>query len=91
MPIACTLATLVFAAWFTFGPGGMWDCLKLRNQRLEQSERIRDLEQRKLQLAQYLASLKSGDEMALERAARDKYFAASNEVVYDIKVDPPRQ
>jgi cell division protein FtsB len=91
LPIAIVLAVIGGGSLFTFGDGGVWDSCKLRKTSYAQAEQIRQLEAQKKQLADYLTALKSGDEVALERAARELKLAASNETIYDIKVEPQKR
>jgi cell division protein FtsB len=85
------LGSLGFVAWFGFGPEGLWDSYRLEKQKLAQADQIRKLEAEKQQLATYLNALKANDDVALERAARDRGFVGPGEVIYDIKVDPDRR
>jgi len=82
---------VAFVAWFTFGPAGAWDSYRLRQQKLSQAEEIRLLEARKQQLGSYLASLRAGDVLALERAARERGLAGLDEIIYDIRVESKKK
>jgi cell division protein FtsB len=89
--ILLILGSLGFVAWFSIGPDGLWDSYRLQKQKLAQADQIRKLETEKQQLATYLAALKANDDVALERAARQRGFVAPGETIYDIKVDPDRR
>jgi cell division protein FtsB len=76
-----------FSTWFVFGNGGLWSSYHLRSEKLAQAEKIRQLELKEKKLAEYLSALRAGNELAMERAARDHGLVATNETIYDIKVD----
>lgn len=78
---------LVFSSWFTFGKAGLWDTRELQRERRAQQEKIQRLEQRKLALESYLTALRSGDELAFERAARARGFVGPGETIYKIRVE----
>lgn len=88
LPIIVIVAVLGYCGWFSFGSGGLYESYKLERRKNAHSEEISRLEQRKQRLAEYLAALRSGNDLAMERAARERGLVASNEVIYDIRVAP---
>jgi cell division protein FtsB len=90
IPIIAMLAVIGFGLWFSLGESGLWNAYQLRKTRAAQAEQIRELEARKKELADYLAALKAGDDVTMERAARERNLAAPNETIYDIKVEPKK-
>ena len=90
IPILATVSFAVVLSWYAFGKDGLWHSYQLRKTRSAQAEQLHQLELRKKQLSEYLAALKAGDEVALERAARDLKLAAPGETVYDIQVEPKK-
>ncbi len=82
------VCTVVAGTWFVFGKSGVWASHELRQQKIAQMKEIYRLEEQKRVLQQYLNSLKAGDELALERAARDRGFVAPGETLYDIRIEP---
>lgn len=91
IPIAIVVAVIGGGLLFTFGESGLWDSYRLRQTRDAQAEQIRQLEAQKKQLSEYLTALKAGDDVALERAARNLKLAAPNETIYDIKIEPKKR
>ncbi|HEY3296972.1 MAG TPA: septum formation initiator family protein [bacterium] len=91
IPILVMVAVIGVTAWFSAGKEGLWASYKLFQTREQQMKQIRQLEARKKQLAEYLAALKAGDEVAMERAARELNLAASNETIYNIQVEPTKR
>jgi cell division protein FtsB len=87
IPIAATLLLLAGGTWFVLGPNGMWDAYRLRKEKWAQRDQIARLEAQKEKLQKYYGALKTGDEFALERAAREHGLVASNEFIYDVKID----
>jgi cell division protein FtsB len=88
--IAATF-TLLFAAWFVFGQDGLWKSRQLRQRKLAQERRILQLKEQRRQLKEYLDALQRGDELAMQRAAREHGFVAPDETIYDVKVEPKKQ
>jgi cell division protein FtsB len=86
--IAGLLAFVAFGVWFVAGKGGMWETYMLKKQRAEQEAEITLLEARKEKVTDYLNRLRSGDELALETAARRYGLVGPTEIIYDIKVEP---
>ncbi|MDD5087300.1 MAG: septum formation initiator family protein [bacterium] len=82
---------LAFSGWFTFGKAGLWDARELRSERHAQQDEIQLLEQRKLALQNYLTSLRAGDELAFERAARARGFVGPGETIYKIRIEPEKK
>jgi len=87
VPIITMIGVIGFGLWFSLGDSGLWNAWQLSKKRDAQAEQLRELEARKRQLADYLTALKAGDDVTMERAARDRKLAAPNETIYDIKVE----
>jgi cell division protein FtsB len=90
LPIVAVVFAIALAAWFVLGQDGLWNSWKVRRNLRAQAAQIAELEAKKLELQKYLASLKAGDDLALERAAREHGLVASNETIYEVKVDSTR-
>jgi cell division protein FtsB len=88
LPIVTMAGTLTFCAWFAFGPGGLWDNYQLQKQKRDQAAQIRLLEDRRQMLQKYLDDLRAGDELAMERAAREHGLVGPGETIYNIQVEP---
>jgi len=82
------LCTVIAGTWFVFGKTGVWASHRLRVQKQAQLAEIEQLEEHKQALQKYLAALRAGDELALEKAARDRGFVAPNETIYSIRIEP---
>jgi cell division protein FtsB len=87
IPVLAILAALLFTPWFVFGHGGAWDSCRLQKKKRAQTEKIQLLEGKRQRLESYLAALKKGDELALERAAREQDFVGPGETIYEIRVE----
>ena len=90
VPLLIIAGVLCFSGWFVFGTGGLWDSYQLRERYLRQQAEIADLQAKKEWLAKQLADLKANDELALEQAARNYGLVASEETIYEIKVEPAK-
>jgi cell division protein FtsB len=88
--LSALVGSLAFVAWFVFGPDGLYDSFRLQKLKRSQADQIRKYETEKQQLVAYLNALKANEDVAMERAARERRFVAPNEVIYDIKVDLDR-
>jgi len=89
--IASAALTVLFAGWFVFGPGGLWQSRLLKQEKLAQERQILQLKEQRRELKEYLDALQRGDELALQRAAREHGFVAPDETMYDVKVEPKKQ
>ena len=78
---------LGIAVWMVFGEGGFWDSSRLNKVRSRQAAKIELLEARKAKVREYLAQLEAGDEFAMETAARRYGLVASDETIYQIKIE----
>jgi cell division protein FtsB len=90
IPLLATAVILGGAAWFVIGPNGIWDACRLRKEKWAQRDQIARLEAQKQSLQTYYTALKSGDDVALERAAREHGLVAANEFIYEVKIDSTR-
>jgi cell division protein FtsB len=89
--ITAATFTLLFAAWFVFGQDGLWKSRQLRQKKLVQERQILQLKEQRQQLEAYLHALQNGDELAMQRAAREHGFVAPDETIYDVKVEGKKQ
>ncbi|MBU0510017.1 septum formation initiator family protein [bacterium] len=80
-----------FSAWFVFGKSGLWNSSGLRSEKHAQQEQICLLEERKQLLQEYLADLRVGDELALDRAARARGFVGQGETIYKIEIESAKK
>jgi cell division protein FtsB len=78
---------LAGASWFVFSDGGLYQGWDLQKRKAEQDREVQRLTEQKEELLAYLNALKAGDELALQRAAREKGLLAPDETVYNVKVD----
>jgi cell division protein FtsB len=78
---------MLFSVWLVFGDGGFWDSRGLSRVRDARAEEIALLNARKAKIQDYLGKLESGDEFAMETAARRYGLVGPNEHIYRIKVE----
>ena len=89
-PIVLSCATLAFAAWFTFGRDGLWARHQLALRYDLQAQQLAELQREKADLERYLADLTAHNSAAMEQAARNYHMVAPGELIYEVKLDPPR-
>jgi cell division protein FtsB len=86
LPIAVTLAVMVYAVWFVAGNNGLYQRSKTHEVWLKQAEEIRFREAQQKKLEEKVAALRDKDDAAMEAAAREHGLVAPDENIYEYKL-----